>query len=260
MNPYLAFETISDLIRQDVFLKKVDYKTAEKNFIKACHKGVLKIMSKMGISTLQSYRGAQIFEAVGLRQDFVDEYFSWTPSPLGGIGIEELEAEAVRRHIEAYPKRRSPAIRSCVKVVTIQWRRDGEYHMYNPDCIARLQYATQADDYNTYQEFADLIDNENRRLCTIRGLLDFKAGPSTAIPIDEVEPAREIVQAVRHRRHLPGLDQPRGPRDPGHRHEPHPGRAATPARAARTITASSPTPTATAARARSSRSPPAASG
>ncbi len=194
VNPYLAFETISDLIRQDVFLKKVDYKTAEKNFIKACHKGVLKIMSKMGISTLQSYRGAQIFEAVGLRQDFVDEYFSWTPSPVGGIGIEELETEALRRHAEAYPRRLVAGNPELREGGYIQWRRDGEYHMYNPDSIAKLQYATQAGDYKSYQEFADLIDKENRRLCTIRGLLDFKAGASTAISIDEVEPTKEIVK------------------------------------------------------------------
>jgi glutamate synthase domain-containing protein 2/glutamate synthase domain-containing protein 1/glutamate synthase domain-containing protein 3 len=194
VNPYLAFETISDLIRQDVFLKKVDYKTAEKNFIKACHKGVLKIMSKMGISTLQSYRGAQIFEAVGLKQDFVDEYFSWTPSRLGGIGIEELEAEAVRRHTEAYPNRSVPGNPELREGGMIQWRRDGEYHMYSPDSIAKLQYSTKANDYDTFQEFAGLIDNENRRLCTIRGLLDFKFHESRAVLIDEVEPPAEIVR------------------------------------------------------------------
>jgi glutamate synthase (NADPH/NADH) large chain len=194
VNPYLAFETIADLIRQDVFLKKVDYKTAEKNFIKACHKGVLKIMSKMGISTLQSYRGAQIFEAVGLGQAFIDEYFSWTPSPIGGIGIEEIEEESVRRHREAYPSRNVPANAELREGGYIQWRRDGEYHMYNPDTIAKLQYATRANDYKTFQEFADLIDNENRRLCTIRGLLDFKFDEAKAVPVEEVEPAKEIVK------------------------------------------------------------------
>ncbi|HEY7268214.1 MAG TPA: glutamate synthase large subunit, partial [Dehalococcoidia bacterium] len=194
VNPYLAFETISDLVRQDFFLKSVDYKTAEKNFIKACHKGCLKIMSKMGISTLQSYRGAQIFEAVGLSQELVDEYFSWTPSRIGGIGIDELEAEAVRRHNEAYPKRDVAGNPELREGGVIQWRRDGEYHMYNPDSIARLQYATKANDYKSYQEFAELIDDENRRLSTIRGLLDFKFDEATAIPVDEVEPAKEIVK------------------------------------------------------------------
>jgi glutamate synthase domain-containing protein 2/glutamate synthase domain-containing protein 3 len=194
VNPYLAFETISDLIRQDVLLKKVDYKTAEKNFIKACHKGVLKIMSKMGISTLQSYRGAQIFEAIGLRQDFIDEYFAWTPSRIGGVGIEELEAEAVNRHDYAYPRRTVPSNADLREGGYIQWRRDGEYHMYNPDTIARLQYATKANDFKTFQEFTDLVDFENRRLSTIRGLLDFRFDESRAIPIEEVEPAQEIVK------------------------------------------------------------------
>ncbi|HXH20692.1 MAG TPA: glutamate synthase large subunit [Dehalococcoidia bacterium] len=194
VNPYLAFETLADMIRQDILLKKVDYKTAEKNFIKACHKGVLKIMSKMGISTLQSYRGAQIFEAIGLRQDFIDEYFAWTPSRIGGIGIEELEREAVARHEYAYPKRKIAGNADLREGGYIQWRRDGEYHMYNPDTIAKLQYATKANDFRTFQEFTDLIDNENRRLCTIRGLLDFKFDESRAIPIEEVEPAKEIVK------------------------------------------------------------------
>ncbi len=194
VNPYLAFETLADLIRQDAFLRKIDYRTAEKNFIKACHKGVLKIMSKMGISTLQSYRGAQIFEAIGLGKELIDEYFAWTPSPLGGIGIDALEAEAVRRHQFAYPQRAVAGNADLREGGYIQWRRDGEYHMYNPDTVAKLQYATKANDPRTFEEFTDLIDNENRRLCTIRGLLDFKFDESKAIPLDEVEPAREIVK------------------------------------------------------------------
>jgi glutamate synthase (NADPH) large chain len=192
VNPYLAFETLSEQIRQNVFLRPVDYKTAEKNFIKALHKGVLKIMSKMGISTLQSYRGAQIFEAVGLNQPFVDEYFAWTPSRIGGVGIEEIERETVARHELAYPERQVTAVLDLDAGGAMQWRRDGEYHMYNPDTIARLQYATKSNDFQTFQEFAELVDNENRRLCTIRGLLEFK--PGKAIPLDEVEPAKEIVK------------------------------------------------------------------
>src|SRR5207237_5003817 len=105
VNPYLAFETIADLCRQGVMIRHIDYTTAEKNYIKGLHKGVLKIMSKMGISTLQSYRGAQIFEAVGLKRELVDRYLTWTPSRIGGIGIDELETETLRRHEFAYPER-----------------------------------------------------------------------------------------------------------------------------------------------------------
>ncbi len=192
VNPYLAFETLSDLCDQGVMLNPIDYKTAEKNYIKASHKGVLKIMSKMGISTLQSYRGAQIFEAVGLRKDLVDEYFTWTPSRIGGIGITELEVEAVSRHRLAYPEREDPAALELPAGGFLQWRRDGEYHMYSPEAIAKLQYAVRSADYNAFRDFTNLIDGESERLCTIRGLLDFR--PGNSIPIEDVEPASEIVK------------------------------------------------------------------
>ena len=192
VNPYLVFETLSDLCHQDGFERPIDYHKAEKNYVKACHKGVLKIMSKMGISTLQSYRGAQIFEAVGLRQDFIDQYFAWTPSRVGGIGIDEVEEETLRRHRHAYPEREVPANLDLLTGGHLQWRRDGEYHMYNPDTIAKLQDATRTNDSKTFGEFTDLIDKESERLCTIRGLLEFK--PGKPISIDEVEPAKEIVK------------------------------------------------------------------
>ncbi len=192
VNPYLAFESIEQLCRSGVMLKPVDYKTAEKNYVKALHKGVLKVMSKMGISTLQSYRGAQICEAVGLCKEFVDRYFTWTPSPIGGVGIDEIEAETLSRHREAFPKRPVANALNLKPGGVYQWRRDGEYHMYNPDTIALLQHATRTDNFKTFQEFTDLIDIQNRRLATIRGLLDFK--PGNPAPLDEVEPAATIVK------------------------------------------------------------------
>ncbi len=192
VNPYLAIETIQDLCENNRMLKTVDFKTAEKNYIKALHKGVLKVMSKMGISTLQSYRGAQIFEAVGLRQDLVDQYFSWTPSRIGGIGLAELELETLRRHAYAYPSRPLPGQLDLKVGGLYQWRRDGEHHMYNPDTVALLQYATRTNSFESFQQFSDLSDNENRRMATIRGLLEFKE--RRQIPLEEVEPASEIVK------------------------------------------------------------------
>jgi glutamate synthase domain-containing protein 2/glutamate synthase domain-containing protein 1/glutamate synthase domain-containing protein 3 len=192
VNPYLAFETLNDMCRRGMMTKPIDYHTAEKNYVKALHKGVLKVMSKMGISTLQSYRGAQIFEAVGLKQDFVDAYFTWTPSRIGGIGIEEIEAETRARHEYAYPDREIAGMAELKPGGYYQWRRDGEYHMYNPDTISLLQYSTRSNSFDSFQQFSALVDAESRRLCTIRGLLDFK--PANAISIDEVEPAAEIVK------------------------------------------------------------------
>ncbi len=192
VNPYLAFETLEEMCEHGYMLKPVDFHTAEKNYIKGLHKGVLKVMSKMGISTLQSYRGAQIFEAVGLRQDFVDRYFAWTPSRIGGIGMDEIERETRARHAQAYPKREIPGNLALNSGGLYQWRRDGEYHMYNPDTISLLQQSARTNNFKTFEEFAALVDSEARRLCTIRGLLDFRFG--NEISIDEVEPAAEIVR------------------------------------------------------------------
>jgi len=192
VNPYLAFETIEDMCRRGSMLKPVDYATAEKNYVKALHKGVLKVMSKMGISTLQSYRGAQIFEAVGLRQEFVDKYFSWTPSRIGGVGIEEIERETRARHEHAYPARETAGMLDLKPGGYYQWRRDGEYHMYNPDTISLLQYSTRSNSFESFQQFSQLMNEESRRLCTIRGLLEFK--PGREIPLDEVESAQDIVK------------------------------------------------------------------
>ena len=193
VNPYLAFETLNDLVRQQVLPSDIDAKVVEKNFVKAVHKGVVKVMSKMGISTIQSYRGAQIFEAVGLSQELVDRYFTWTPSRMGGIGIDIIEQEARSRHSQAYPEMDVAATIDLDIGGIYLWRRDGEHHMYNPDSIAKLQHAVRSESYETYKEFASLIDDQNRKLATFRGLLEFKT-LEEPIPLDEVEPANEIVK------------------------------------------------------------------
>ncbi len=194
INPYLAFETLGDLVRQGILGGDgLNAKKAEKNYIKAINKGIVKIMSKMGISTLQGYRGAQIFEAVGLGQELVDRYFTWTPSRIGGIGIDVLEEEARRRHDRAYPKMKVAAELDLDVGGQYLWRRNGEYHMYNPDSISKLQHATRTNSYKTFNEFCDLIDDSNKNHSTIRGLLEFKT-LDEPIPLDEVEPAKEIVK------------------------------------------------------------------
>ena len=193
VNAYLALDTLADLTGRQVLLESVDYREAEKSFVKAIHKGVVKVMSKMGISTLQSYRGAQIFEAVGLNHEFVDRYFTWTPSRIGGIGIDEIEDESRRRHAFGYPDSRVAGNGDLQAGGQYQWRRDGEYHMWNPDSISKLQYATKANSAASFEEFAGEVDAANRRNCTIRGLLELKK-LDEPIPLDEVEPAKKIVK------------------------------------------------------------------
>ncbi len=194
VNPYIAFETLRDLVSEGGELEgTVDYETAVYNYIKAADKGILKIMSKMGISTIESYRGAQIFEAVGLNEEFIDRYFAWTPSRIGGIGIQEIELESRRRHESAFHELEVTGSLDLQTGGYYQWRRDGEYHMWNPDTISRLQFATKTNSYETYQQFADFANTFSRKLCTIRGLLDFKK-PDTPLPLDEVESANEIVK------------------------------------------------------------------
>ena len=193
INPYLVFETMEDLIRRDYFLSRIEYKTAEKNFIKAAHKGVVKIMAKMGISTIQSYRGAQIFEAVGLNEDFIEEYFAWTPSRISGIGVDAIEEESRARHSFAYVDLVVPGHMQLETGGFYQWRRDGEYHMWNPTTIAKLQYATKSNSWATYREFADWANGYAQQMCTIRGLLEFRKADEP-LALDEVEPAAEIVK------------------------------------------------------------------
>ena len=193
VNPFLAFETLHDLIRKGNLDHNIDPHKAEQNFIKAMNKGLLKVMSKMGISTVQGYLGAQIFEAVGLNQEVIDRYFTWTPSRIQGIGLEGIEVEAVRRHSDGFSGVRLDAEEDLDAGGQYYWRVGGEYHMYNPDTIAMLQKATRTESYESYQQFADLIDNQGQQLCTLRGLLEFKFQPEP-IPLEDVEPAQEIVK------------------------------------------------------------------
>ena len=190
INPYLAYETIDDLIKEGLLLK-TDHKTAQKKFIKAAIKGVVKTMAKMGISTVQSYRGAQIFEAVGLNSEVVDKYFTWTPSRIQGIGLDVIAAEAVARHHRAFPPVSvNPNLEAGGQY---QWRDGGEQHLFNPQTIHKLQVACRTNNEKVYREYADLLNDRSKTLCTLRGLLDFKF-TETAIPLDEVESVESILK------------------------------------------------------------------
>ena len=193
INPYLAFETLKTQIEAGEFSENISFPQAELNYLEACHKGILKTMSKMGISTIQSYRGAQIFEAIGLNKELIDEYFTSTPSRIGGIGLDEIQKEVINRHSTAYGATRPYGNLQINPGGQYQWRRDGEFHMWNPKTIASLQHAVKNNQWDSYQQFADHVDNESKRLSTIRGLLEFKE-VKNSIHIDEVEPASEIVK------------------------------------------------------------------
>ena len=190
INPYLAFETLDGMIREEL-LTGVDHRTACKNFVKAATKGVIKVMSKMGISSVQSYQGAQVFEAVGLRPDVIDEYFAGTASRIGGIGVEVIAQEVLMRHRAAFPPRAVNG-QSLPAGGLYQWRADGEAHLFNPESIHRLQKAVRSGSYSTYKSYAKLIDDQSRSLCTLRGLLSFK--PSEPIALEEVEPVEAILR------------------------------------------------------------------
>jgi glutamate synthase (ferredoxin) len=191
INPYLAFESLDDMIRQGM-LPDLDHKKAVKNFIKASIKGVVKTMAKMGISTVQSYRGAQIFEAVGLHHSVIDRYFTWTPSRIGGTDINGIARELMERHARAYPERVAPEV-TLVPGGAYQWRKDGEEHQYNPLTITSLQKATRNDDYREFKVFSALIDKQSERHYTLRGLLEFKDN-MPSVPLDEVEPVEAIMK------------------------------------------------------------------
>ncbi len=189
INPYLAFETIGELLASGE-IRDVDYDEAARRYVRACTKGVLKVMSKMGISTLQSYRGAQIFEAVGLDKDFVDRYFTWTASRVGGIGIETVADETVRRHAAAFPNRgRDDG--ELDSGGEYQWRRDGEYHLFNPQTVFKLQHASRSGQREIYREYAELVNGQNRQRATLRGLIALKP-TDRRVPLDEVEPPEAI--------------------------------------------------------------------
>jgi glutamate synthase (ferredoxin) len=195
INPYLAYETLDDMIQSGI-LTGVDEPYAVKNYAKAVTKSIVKTMAKMGISTIQSYRGAQIFEAVGLNQAVIDRYFTGTPSQVEGIGLEAIAEEVLKRH--ARPWKSALPVHSVNGSALdpggqFQWRSDGEYHLFNPKTIHKLQHACRANNYKAFKEYSELIDNQAKNLCTLRGLLDLKLAPEP-IPIEEVEPVEAIVK------------------------------------------------------------------
>ncbi len=190
VNPYLVFESLVDMERDGYLPEGFDAQTAEGKFIKAINKGLLKVFSKMGISTVQSYCGAQIFEAIGLNHELIGRYFTGTPSRVEGIGIREIGEETLRRHKLAYEP---VPIRQLDFGGEIHYRIQGEHHNWNPDTIYKLQHATRNNDPKTFAEFSQLVNDESKRRSNLRGLLDFKFLPEP-IPIDEVEPAKDIVK------------------------------------------------------------------
>jgi len=192
INPYLAFETLHDLKQRDILPQNISAQYAEANFIKAINKGLLKTFSKMGISTLQSYRGAQVFEAIGLNQSLVDTYFSGTASRIEGVGLDVLAQEAKLKHTYAF----QPLTDSETDLVVggqYQYRAGGEYHLLNPLTISKLQHAVRENNPKTFQEYTDLIDQQSEHLCTLRGLMQLKYSDKP-VALEEVEPAKEIVK------------------------------------------------------------------
>ena len=191
VHPYLAMETLAELSRGlpgELGTNKAVY-----NYTKAIGKGLSKIMSKMGVSTYMSYCGAQLFEAIGLSRDTVDKFFTGTATLVEGMGVFEIAEEALRMHKAAFSD--DPVLANMLDAGgEYAWRVRGEDHMWSPDAIAKLQHSTRSNNWNTYKEFAQLINDQNRRHMTLRGLFEFKIDPSKAIPIDEVEPAKEIVK------------------------------------------------------------------
>jgi glutamate synthase (NADPH/NADH) large chain len=191
VNPYLAFETIHDQIRLGMIAGPPD--EAEKRYVKALNKGIVKVISKMGISTIQSYHGAQVFEAIGLNQDFIDEYFTWTPTRIGGVGIEVVAREVKMRHDRAFPPRRPVRHKQLGTGGQYQYRHDGEPHLFNPLTIHKLQFACRTGSYALFKEYSRLVDDQARTLGTLRGLMDFKPVPKP-VPIEQVEPVEAIVR------------------------------------------------------------------
>ena len=200
INPYMAFESIEDMIAADGGagvnqMGGIDPKRAVKNYIKASGKGVVKVMSKMGVSTVASYTGAQIFEAIGLGDELIDEFFTGTVSRLGGIGLDEIAREVAMRHAAAHPSR--PEQRAHRKLELggeYQWRREGEIHLFNPETVYRLQHATRAGRYDLFKQYTAAVDDQSKKLATLRGLFELRAGERQPVPLDEVEPVSEIVK------------------------------------------------------------------
>jgi glutamate synthase (NADPH/NADH) large chain len=190
-NPYMAFEILNQLQNQGELPASMEPVQIADNYIAAIKKGILKTMSKMGISTLRSYTGAQLFEAIGLNSGFVDEYFTGTSSRIGGIGLQEVAQEAIARHKSAFEQRPTGALELDFGG-EYHFRHNGEQHLWNPTTISKLQYAVKYDDSKAYDDYAHAVNDQSKKLCTLRGLFEFI--PSKAVAIDEVEPAGEIVK------------------------------------------------------------------
>jgi glutamate synthase (ferredoxin) len=191
VNPWLAFETLGDMIRAGL-LTGVDHPGAVRNYIKALNKGILKVMAKMGISTLQSYCGAQIFEAIGLDRDIVNRYFTGTASRVSGIGLEVIAREVSLRHERAFPVRPAGPL-DLDWGGEYQWRRDGEYHLFNPETVFKLQHATRSGQSRIFRDYTQLVDDQSRRRATLRGLMELRPA-AVPVPLEEVEPVESIVR------------------------------------------------------------------
>lgn len=189
VNPYLAFAAIDQLVKEGKI--EMEYKTARENYIKAINKGLLKVLSKMGISTLRSYHGAQIFESLGVSQQLIDKYFTGTISKIGGVGLKEICKEATMFHGEAYKFDNAPEPFRFENGGVYAWRKYGEHHAWNPETIGLLQWATRTNDYQKYKEFSALVDKQNQKPAFIRSCFNLKKNP---IPIDQVEPIEEILK------------------------------------------------------------------
>ncbi len=193
VNPYLALDSIDDMISEGL-LEGVSPRQARRNYIKAACKGVLKVMSKMGISTVASYTGAQVFEAIGLDRALIDEFFTGTSSRIGGVGLPVLAAEVATRHRRAHePRPTERAHRELEVGGEYQWRREGEFHLFNPRTVHKLQHATRSKRYDIFKEYTRAVDDQSERLGTLRGLLRLKPAPGGPVPIEEVEPIESIM-------------------------------------------------------------------
>lgn len=189
INPYLAFAAIDHMVKEGKI--EMEYKEARKNYIKAVEKGLLKVLSKMGISTLRSYHGSQIFEAIGVQQELIDKYFTGTVTKIGGVGLEEICKETTMFHEEAYKVQTTPEPFHFENSGTYAWRKYGEHHAWNPETIGLLQWATRTDDYNKFKEYTSIVDKQNSQPAFIRSCFKLKRNP---IPIDQVEPIEEIMK------------------------------------------------------------------
>ena len=242
INPYLAFEAIQKLHADGDLPRDVGVDQLTDQYITAVKKGILKTISKMGISTLRSYHSAQQFEAIGLNPDLIDRYFTGTPSRIAGSDLEVIARETLQRHRAGF----DPPEPSSLELDfggEYQFRLDGEKHLWNPETIVKLQHAVIHDDPKIYAEYAETVNNQSRDLMTLRGLFTFV--PGDPVPLEEVEPAADDRQAILHGRHVARFDQQGGPRNAGHRHEPAWGQLEYRRRRRRSAALSSRCPTAT---------------